>query len=553
MTLHKSSLNVQALPSRKPLGRLMAVGAAVVLLGAGSWAAWRFKPDFRSGSRSDKTVVAVLPLESIGVNSDQTWLGTSLVDAMATGLVRRGDLIVLDRLWVADVMARMGDEPGQPPRNIQKLLKELKSDILVLGRYQIVGDQVRVNVRLMDGARGQVKDQYSTQGTTGGLLKLEDDLQDHLPGMLGLRPAGEGLNAHSRAKDPRTRELYARGSDLSAKGNRASFEAARALYLEAAKQEPDYAPVHAGLAHALQGIAASEGHLGNVVQSHADFVEAEKEARQAIRLDPNLSFAHRELAGVLNFQGRYVEAKEAASHAVALDPADYLAYVTLGDAFAYEDGAEAHATARRHYQRSIELAPDYWIPLFRSAVLMQNDGDLEGSIIQASAASALQPSAEYTYLTGGVSLLWLGRSGEARTRLEKGLEQVPSSKLLKLTLALAAHDLKDQKLFQRSTTDLQGAWPADHVISCLLEGLNKGMAGNKVAARSLYLGYLKKLKAPGNPIPPWERRSVSVNLYHMARILAQAGDKPAAQELLDEANRLNPGKKIVATKDPAFR
>jgi hypothetical protein len=39
----------------------------------------------------------------------------------------------------------------------------------------------------------------------------------------------------------------------------------------------------------------------------------------------------------------------------------------------------------------------------------------------------------------------------------------------------------------------------------------------------------------------------------MARILAQAGDKTAAAELLEEADRLNPGKKIVATKDPAFR
>lgn len=429
----------------------------------------------------------------------------------------------------------------------------MKSDILVLGRYQLVGDQIRVSVRLMDGAGGQIKDQYSTQGTTAGLLSLEDDLKVHLPVMLGLRPSEEGLTVHSRAKDPHTRELYARASDFAAKGNRASFYAARALYLEAVTQEPDYAPAHAGLAHALQAVAASEGHLGNVAQSHAHFIEAEKEAREAIRLDANLSFAHRELAGALNFQGRYPEAKEAASHAVSLDPADYLAYVTLGDAYAYDDGAEAHAIARRDYQRAMELAPDYWIPLFRSAVLMQNDGDLEESIRQADAASELQPSAEYTYLTSGVSLLWLGRPNDAKIRLEKGLQQVPSSKLLKATLALAACELQDRGLFQQLITELRGAWPVGHVIASLLEGLSKEMSGDRAGASKVFTGYLKKLQTPGNVLPPWERRSVSVNLYHMARILAQAGDKTSAKDLLDEADRLNRGKKAVAAKDPAFR
>ena len=184
---------------------------------------------------------------------------------------------------------------------------------------------------------------------------------------------------------------------------------------------------------------------------------------------------------------------------------------------------------------------------------MQNDGDLEESISQSDAASALQPSAEYTYLASGVSLLWLGRPAEARARLEKGLQQVPSSKLLKVTLALAAHDLHDRELFRQSTTELRGAWPSDHVISSLLDGLTKEMSGDKAGASRAFTGYLKKLQEPGNVLPPWERRSVSVTLYHMARGSAQAGAQTVARELLDEADRLNRGKKTVAMKDPAFK
>ncbi len=542
-------------PKGRPRKGWLRLGLTVLVVGVSVGAWWQSK-SARTATfvlPTGPKVVAVLPLESIGVSADKTWVGTSLVDAMSTGLLRRGDLMVLDRLWVADAMTRLGDAPGQPSHNFQKLVKELKADVLVLGSYQLVGDKMRVNVRLMDGARGAVTDHYSANGTTEGLLTLEDDLQHQLPGMLGLRPAQEAPNPHARAKNPRTRELYAKASDLAAKGNADSFEAARSVYIEALSQEPDYAPAHAGLARALQGMAASEGHLGKGEASKSHFAEAEKEAREAIRLDPDLAFAHRVLAGAINLQGRFLEAREAAARAVALDPADFQSFATLGDAYGYQEGAEAHATARQHYQRSLELAPDYWFAHFRLAVLLQNDGDLEGSVTEADAASKAQPSAEYTYLTSGVSLLWLGRPSEARTRLEMGLRNVPSSKLMKLTLALAAHDLHDADTFRRFSADIRGAWPSDHVISILIEGLGMDMAGDKAGARTVFLAYLHHLQTPQGQVTAAARRSVSVNLYHMARALAFGGEKAAAQELLEEADRLNPGKKIVASKDSAFK
>ena len=535
-------------PKRIPVA-LSAAAALVILLIAGFfW--WRSQD--RPAPGGVRKVVAVLPLESIGVPPDQSWLGTSLVDAMSTGLLRRGDLMVLDRLWVADVMTRLGEVPGQPPRDFQKLLKALKSDLLVLGSYQLAGDQLRVTVRLMDGARGEIKDQFATTGTTAGLLTLEDQLQERLPGMLGLRPPQEMPSDHARAKNPRTRELYARASDLVAQSNADAFAVARDLFREAADQEPDYAPAHAGLARALAGIAAPEAHLGKDENAAAHLIESEAEAREAIRLDPKHSFAHRVLAHSLNIQGRYQEARDAASYAVSLDPADYQAFTVLGDAFANETGAGAHAIAKKHFLRALELAPDYGFAHYRLAVMLQNDGDLEGSVREANITAKLLPSSEYSYLTAGVSLLWLGRVDEARARLEAGIQQAPGFKLLKVTNALAAHDQGDQAAFKHLATLLKGAWPDGHSITVLMEGLEKDMAGDHSGARAIYMGYLHRLKNPESPPPAKDWRRLSVNLYHMARILARNGDKAAALELLNEADRLHPGKKIVATKDPAF-
>ena len=44
-----------------------------------------------------------------------------------------------------------------------------------------------------------------------------------------------------------------------------------------------------------------------------------------------------------------------------------------------------------------------------------------------------------------------------------------------------------------------------------------------------------------------------MNLYFMARAMALARDKAAAERLLDAAESLAAGKRKVAAKDPAFR
>jgi tetratricopeptide (TPR) repeat protein len=263
--------------------------------------------------------------------------------------------------------------------------------------------------------------------------------------------------------------------------------------------------------------------------------------------------AQRALAGSLIRQSKFAEARGAAARAVALDPVDHHALVALADAYAYGDKPADRDRARQEYRRALDIAPTYWYARFRYAVHLQNEGDLELSAEEADRAAALQPSAEYAYLTGSLSMLWLGRYDEARARLEAGMQQVPGSRLLKLTKALVAHATGDAASFALLRKDLQPAWPRGHVIASLLDGLALDLQGRGPAARAAFLGESRKAeRTDWSGRPASDRRGASVNLYHMARALALRGD-PAAREILDTAEKLNPGKAQVARKDPAFR
>ncbi len=540
------------LPAGKRRNALLAgaaVGALVVGL-AGGWLLFR-RSQALPGTA--KRTIAVLPLEQVVPSPGEAWMGTSLADAMSMALSRRSDVMVLDRVWVGEVLHRLGEKPGQVPTSIQKLSRELKADIWLLGTYQVQGEQVRVTIRSLDATKGSVGAQLVLNGATKDLLALEDELQMRLPGMLGMKGEAQALDPHSKARNPQTRELFAKASDLASQGNADSFEAAVGLYRRALELEPDYAPARAGLAWSLQGLGSAESHLGRSDSAKARFRDAETEASKAVSLDPRLAFAHRALAAAYNRLGKQTEAKSAAERAVALDPTDAQAHTFLADAFAYEEGPAAVATARAHYQKALELAPDSWFAHYRYAVLLQNDGEMEHSVAEARRASELQPSSESAHLAAGNSLIWLGRYDEAEKELRAGLQQVPSAKLLKLALAVIAFAREDKAAFQAVYADLREAWPESNFTAVLLQGLERGIRGDREGMKRTFLA-----AAEDSRDKSWEarsaseRRGASVNLYFMARSTALAKDPAAAESLLAAAEALAAGKRKVAAKDPAF-
>ncbi|MFN8009851.1 MAG: protein kinase [Holophagaceae bacterium] len=539
-------------PARTGRGLLAgAVGASLLAGLGGGWFLWR--RSHPAPVRAARTL-AVLPLEQAVPNAEQAWMGTSLADAMTTALSLRGDVMVLDRVWVQEALLRMGERPGQVPSSIQKVARELKADVWILGSYQVQGDRIRVTVRTLDAAKGSVGAQLIVNGQVKDLLAVEDELQAKLPGILGIKGEAQGLDPHSKARNPQTRELFAKASDLASKGNADAFEAAVTLYRKALELEPDYAPARAGLSWSLQGLGSAESHLGRTGKARDHFREAEAEAAKAVSLDPRLAFAHRALAAAYNRLGKAEDAKSAAERAVTLDPADALAHTYLADAYAYEEGPAAVDIARRHYQRALELAPDSWLAHYRYAVLLQNDGELEASVAEARRAAELQPSSESARLAAGNALLWLGRYDEAERELREGLQQVPSAKLLKLALAVIAFSRKDREAFAGVYADLRDAWPKENYTAVLLAGLSQGMAGDEAGLKRTFLA-----AASGSRGADWaartasERRGASVNLYFMARSAALLGDPGTSEQLLAAAEALAAGKRKVAAKDPAFR
>ncbi len=554
---------VALLRKRRRWTWILASAAAGLTLVALAGFAWSRSSDgtglgeARRASREDFTkgrrVVAILPLEQMRPDAEHAWLSNSFADAMAFGLVRREDMAVVDRLRVVEAMHQLGDTPGQAPKAVGELGRQLKAELMVLGSYQVVGGQLRMFVRVVDALRGATLHQFQLDRPVADLLKLEDELQQRLPQEMGL--SSDPGSLRSQAKLPRTRELYTKALQVITDGNQDSVRLANTLLASAIELEPDYAPARAEFAWTLAELGATTAlGQGRYEEAQALLKQGKVAAEKAIALDPSASQAYRALASILLRMGDLEGSSRAALQAVRLDPADHKAYDVLADVFAGLEGEDNHQAARRYFEKSLSLFPEGWQAHHRLGVLLQNEGELTAALHHADRALALRPAAEYAYVTAADALLWMGRAQEAEARLRAGLREVPGSNVLRSLMAYTAWERGDRPTAESYLRELEGVWPPDHSNTVLLTGVKQAVAGDGTAARAGFEAYRQKLAAVDlSQRKHSERRVVSVNLYFMARMAARLGDRAAAQTIAELADRFHPGKLRVAKQDPAFR
>ena len=130
-------------PRRRSHGILaaLAVVAAIIVYGALQW----FPADPSPASdttRKGIPVVAVLPFLSTGLTDDSEFFANGMHDDLLTQLAQLQSLRVISRTSV------LGYRDSE--RNIREIGRELGADAILEGGVQRVGDQIRINVQLID-------------------------------------------------------------------------------------------------------------------------------------------------------------------------------------------------------------------------------------------------------------------------------------------------------------------------------------------------------------------------------------------------------------------
>ncbi len=351
--------------------------------------------------------LAILPMASSSANPTVEYLGDGLTETLINSLSQLPQLRVIARTTVFRYKGKELDAA--------KVGRELGVDAVLTGEVIQRGDYLIIQVDLIDVADGaQVwGEQYKHQlaDVLAVILTVQDQIAQQISDKLRLKLTGEEkkLLTKRHTVSSEAYEAYLKGRYYWNKRIEDGFRKAIDYFNQAIERDPGYAQAYAGLgdsyvllswysvqapkesfpqakAAALKAIelddTLAEAHtsLAFIKASYDwDWTGAEHEYQRAIALNPGYATARQWYAVFLSAMGRHDEAINEIERAQELDP---LSLVINRDCGWVTYWARRYDEAIRHYFRTFELEPHFYIAHYFLGEVYEQKGDREKAIAE---------------------------------------------------------------------------------------------------------------------------------------------------------------------------
>ncbi|MGA9827908.1 MAG: tetratricopeptide repeat protein [Rhodanobacteraceae bacterium] len=340
--------------------------------------------------------IAVLPFENLSSDKNNTYFADGMQDLILTKLADIGELKVISRTSTLQYKSR--------PENLKQVAAELGVATLLEGSVQKAGNEVLINVQLIDARSDAHLWANTYQRTLDNIFGVEGEVAGKIASALKakLSPAETARLASDLSHDSAANDLFFKAEYQTQQAettfSTANVKAAIPLYRQAIAQAPDFALAYARLSWVESNLAWWGGGGTDVKPLIA---AARRHAEQALKLAPNLVAARLAL-GYSDMYGRgdYAGALKAFEAALALKPND------------------ADALAARGY-------------------VERRQGHYEAAIASLRKASTLDPRNTALPFHLGLTWMMLNRYPEAESAFHRALALDPNNHIAKQNLSAA--------------------------------------------------------------------------------------------------------------------
>jgi adenylate cyclase len=390
--------------------------------------------------------IVVLPFMNLSDDTEQQYFADGITEDLTTDLSRVPGSFVIARNTAFTYK-------GQPV-DVKKVSRELGVRYVLEGSVRRVGDQVRVNVQLVDGQSGAHlwADRFDTD--RANLAQAQDEITGRLARTLNLElvEASVRRSEQERAADPDARDLVMRGWALSNRmASAATREEARRAFERALDIDPESVDARIGLGEVLISGEDMEGGSNSV---HPNVTRAEQLLFEALERDPKRSRAHLVMGLIRRWQGRLSDSKIELEAAIALDPNQASGHRQLGVTLMFLGQPKA---AIPQLEKSTRLSPhDPFIALNYNALGRCHlfMGHVDQAIDLLRKARATSPRYYFIHLNLAAALGLRGDLNEARAALAEGVKLRPELNSLARLRATVVSNNVEYLRFREKTTEV---------------------------------------------------------------------------------------------------
>ena len=449
---------------------------SVALFFVGRYTAW----PLRIGSSSLAKSIAVLPFENRSEEKANSYLADGIQDEILTRLAKIDDLKVISRTSTQRYRSS--------PENLPEIAKELGVGHVLEGSVQKVGEQVRVNVQLINAETDTHVWAEVYDRKLADIFAVQSDIAERVAKALRVKLSSREQKA-----------VAAKPTD-----NLAAYDA----YLR-------------GLA-LWNGLSLSPEKLGKMTEAFS----------RAVELDPSFAVAWANLSVVQTLSyaefdptaARLAEAKRALDNALKLQPDSGDAYFALG-LYRYR-ALHDFDSALQAFAEAIDHGVNRALALEFSGYVKRRQGKWDEALAHHAQSAEIDPRNPIIFSEKAVTYRSIRRFPEAHAALDRALEIVPDNQDI---LAQKASVYQATGDFAAAGQLIERLGVNAREPAIILPRYTQLMCTGKFAETRTMLEHLL---ANGDPLPAILRAAYRVRLGLAKRL---AGDAEGAQRDLTQA------------------
>jgi len=333
-----------------------------------------------TSTRGEKSI-AVLPFTNMSADQEQEYFCDGMTEEIINALTHINDLKVIARTSSFMFKGRQED--------MREIGRKLDVEHLLEGSVRKAGNRLRIIAQLIKASDGSHIWSEKYDRTMEDIFDIQDEISLAIVDNLKLKLIRREKEALVKryTEDVETYNLYLKGYHLWQKYILKGYEVAFEWYQKALQRDPAYALAYVGIASAYvwgtyyggnepphKGYAQAREYLQKALEidkdlgeAHAllgyihtlydwNWIEAENEFKQALKLNPNNALSHLMYADLLAVTQRHDEAIIEANRAQELDPLSSLINSKKGCILTY---AEYYDQAIEEFRNALEIDPDY--------------------------------------------------------------------------------------------------------------------------------------------------------------------------------------------------
>jgi class 3 adenylate cyclase len=327
----------------------------------------------------DRPSIAILPFKSLGCDPGQDYLA----DGLRLGI--QATLVQLSGLFLVNAPALNAYRESEA--SATAVGNELAVRYVLDGAVQQAGNRIRVTVQITDVEARQTTWAERYDRILDDVFKLQDEITGEVISSLHIELLNNEIGRiwFGKLTSPEAREYYYRGSSHLYEGNKEDNAAARHMFEELYRVQPDtvLGPSNVSVTHWL------DAFFGWTEPSARSIEEATAWANKAIEYEDNNGIGHAILGHLQLLDGKYDEALATCSKGVELRTSCPLANGLLGLVLNYSGDARAAIKSIREALQLERVYPAWMIDVLAAAY--RDCGEIQHSIPIAKESVRLDP------------------------------------------------------------------------------------------------------------------------------------------------------------------